>query len=164
MAKILISDPIAKAGVDLLQKEGHEVIIKKMTPEELVGSIGDYDAIIVRSATKVTADVIKAGSKLRIIGRAGVGLDNVDSGAAKEKGIKVVNTPAATSISVAELAIGHMLAASRWIGYGTATMKEGKWERRPWKAWNSMEKHWDSLVLEESAGKQPRGQLHSEWK
>ncbi|HQG60412.1 MAG TPA: hydroxyacid dehydrogenase [Caldisericia bacterium] len=130
MAKILISDPIAKAGVDLLQKEGHEVVVKKMTPEELVSSIGDYDAIIVRSATKVTADVIKAGSKLRIIGRAGVGLDNVDSNAAKEKGIKVVNTPAATSISVAELAIGHMLAASRWIGYGTATMKEGKWEKK----------------------------------
>lgn len=130
MAKILVSDPIAKAGVELLQKEGHEVVVQKMTPEELVAAIPSYDAIIVRSATKVTADVIKAGTNLKIIGRAGVGLDNVDKKAADEKSIKVVNTPAATSISVAELAIGHMLAASRWIGFGTSTMKEGKWEKK----------------------------------
>lgn len=130
MAKILVSDPIAKAGVELLQKEGHEVVVQKMTPEELVAAIPTYDAIIVRSATKVTADVINAGKNLKIIGRAGVGLDNVDKKAADEKSIKVVNTPAATSISVAELAIGHMLAASRWIGFGTSTMKEGKWEKK----------------------------------
>lgn len=130
MAKILVSDPIAKAGVELLQKEGHEVVVQKMTPEELVAAIPSYDAIIVRSATKVTADVINAGKNLKIIGRAGVGLDNVDKKAADEKSIKVVNTPAATSISVAELAIGHMLAASRWIGFGTSTMKEGKWEKK----------------------------------
>lgn len=130
MAKILVSDAIAKAGVELLQKEGHEVVVQKMTPEELVAAIPTYDAIIVRSATKVTADVINAGKNLKIIGRAGVGLDNVDKKAADEKSIKVVNTPAATSISVAELAIGHMLAASRWIGFGTSTMKEGKWEKK----------------------------------
>lgn len=130
MAKILVSDAIAKAGVELLQKEGHEVVVQKMTPEELVAAIPSYDAIIVRSATKVTADVINAGKNLKIIGRAGVGLDNVDKKAADEKSIKVVNTPAATSISVAELAIGHMLAASRWIGFGTSTMKEGKWEKK----------------------------------
>jgi D-3-phosphoglycerate dehydrogenase len=130
MAKILVSDAIAKAGVELLQKEGHEVVVQKMTPEELVAAIPTYDAIIVRSATKVTADVINAGTNLKIIGRAGVGLDNVDKKAADEKNIKVVNTPAATSISVAELAIGHMLAASRWIGFGTSTMKEGKWEKK----------------------------------
>lgn len=130
MAKILVSDAIAKAGVELLQKEGHEVVVQKMTPEELVAAIPSYDAIIVRSATKVTADVINAGKNLKIIGRAGVGLDNVDKKTADEKSIKVVNTPAATSISVAELAIGHMLAASRWIGFGTSTMKEGKWEKK----------------------------------
>ena len=130
MAKILISDPIAKAGVDVLEKAGHQVDVKKMTPEELEAAIGAYDAIIVRSATKVTAKVIENGKNLKIIGRAGVGLDNVDKVAADAKNIKVVNTPAATSISVAELAIGHMLAASRWIGYGTSTMKEGKWEKK----------------------------------
>ncbi len=144
MAKILISDAIAKEGVELLKKEGHEVDVKKLTPEELVAQIGGYDAIIVRSATKVTADVINAGKNLKIIGRAGVGLDNVDAKAAKEKGIKVVNTPAATSISVAELAMGHMIAASRWIGYGTSTMKEGKWEK---KAMEGVELHGKTLGL-----------------
>ncbi len=144
MAKILISDAIAKEGVELLKKEGHEVDVKKLTPEELVAQIGGYDAIIVRSATKVTADVINAGKNLKIIGRAGVGLDNVDAKVAKEKGIKVVNTPAATSISVAELAMGHMIAASRWIGYGTSTMKEGKWEK---KAMEGVELHGKTLGL-----------------
>lgn len=130
MAKVLIADKIADDGINLLKNAGHQVDVVKLTPEELVAKIGDYDAIIVRSATKVTKDVINAGKNLKIIGRAGVGLDNVDQATAKEKNIKVVNTPAATSISVAELALGHMLAACRWIGYGTSTMKEGKWEKK----------------------------------
>ncbi len=130
MAKILIADKIADDGINLLKNAGHQVDVIKLTPEELVAKIPDYEAIIVRSATKVTKDVIDAGKNLKIIGRAGVGLDNVDQASAKEKNITVVNTPAATSISVAELAIGHMLAACRWIGYGTATMKEGKWEKK----------------------------------
>ncbi|MEO0094709.1 MAG: hydroxyacid dehydrogenase [candidate division WOR-3 bacterium] len=129
--KVLISDPIAKEGIEILKKSGFEVIEKTgMPPEELIKIIPDFDAIIVRSATKVTKDVIAAGKKLKVIGRAGVGLDNVDAEAAKAKGIKVVNTPAATSISVAELALGMMLSAARMIPQATASTKAGKWEKK----------------------------------
>jgi len=97
--KVLVSDSIAKAGVKFLEDQGFEVLVKTgMKPEELKEVVKDFDAIIVRSATKVTREVIEAGANLKVIGRAGVGLDNVDSAAAKEKGITVVNTPAATSI------------------------------------------------------------------
>ncbi|MEO0122899.1 MAG: hydroxyacid dehydrogenase [candidate division WOR-3 bacterium] len=129
--KVLISDPIAKEGIEILKKSGFEVVEKTgMTPDELIKTIPDFDAIIVRSATKVTKEVIEAGKKLKVIGRAGVGLDNVDAEAAKAKGIKVVNTPAATSISVAELALGMMLSAARMIPQATASTKAGKWEKK----------------------------------
>lgn len=129
--KVLISDPIAKEGIEILRNSGFEVMEKTgMAPEELIKTIPDFDAIIVRSATKVTKEVIEAGKKLRVIGRAGVGLDNVDAEAAKAKGIKVVNTPAATSISVAELALGMMLSAARMIPQATASTKAGKWEKK----------------------------------
>ncbi len=129
--KVLISDPIAKEGIEILKNGGFEVVEKTgMAPEELVKTIADFDAIIVRSATKVTKEVIEAGKKLKVIGRAGVGLDNVDAEAAKAKGIKVVNTPAATSISVAELALGMMLAAARMIPQATYSTKAGKWEKK----------------------------------
>jgi D-3-phosphoglycerate dehydrogenase len=129
--KVLISDPIAKEGVDLLKKSGLEVVEKAgLPPEELVKVIPEYHAIIVRSATKVTKEIIEAGKNLKVIGRAGVGLDNVDKDAAKAKGIKVVNTPAATSISVAELALGMMLGAARMIPQATASTKAGKWEKK----------------------------------
>ncbi len=129
--KVLISDPIAKEGVDLLKKSGLEVVERAgLPPEELVKVIPEYHAIIVRSATKVTKEIIDAGKNLKVIGRAGVGLDNVDKDAAKAKGIKVVNTPAATSISVAELAMGMMLGAARMIPQATASTKAGKWEKK----------------------------------
>jgi len=129
--KVLVSDSIAKAGVKFLEDQGFEVLVKTgMKPEELKEVVKDFDAIIVRSATKVTREVIEAGANLKVIGRAGVGLDNVDSAAAKEKGITVVNTPAATSISVAELALGMMLGAARFIPQGTMTLKQGKWEKK----------------------------------
>ncbi len=129
--KVLISDPIAKEGIEILKNAGFEVVEKTgMSPEELVKTIPEFDAIIVRSATKVTKDVIEAGKNLKVIGRAGVGLDNVDAEAAKEKGIKVLNTPAATSISVAELALGMMLSAARMIPQATASTKAGKWEKK----------------------------------
>jgi len=129
--KVLISDPIAKEGIEILKNSGFEVVEKTgMPPEELIKTIPDFDAIIVRSATKVTKEVIEAGKKLKVIGRAGVGLDNVDAEAAKAKGIKVVNTPAATSISVAELALGMMLSAARMIPQATASTRAGKWEKK----------------------------------
>lgn len=129
--KILISDPIAKEGVELLKKGGFTVDEKSgLPPEELIKVIPDYDAIIVRGATKVTKDVINAGKNLKVIGRAGVGLDNVDKDAAKAKNIKVVNTPAATSISVAELALGMMLSAARMLPQASASTKASKWEKK----------------------------------
>ncbi len=129
--KVLISDPIAKEGVELLKKAGFEVVEKTgLPPEELIKIIPEFDGIIVRSATKVTKEIIDAGKQLKVIGRAGVGLDNVDKDAAKARGIKVVNTPAATSISVAELALGMMLGAARMIPQATVSTKAGKWEKK----------------------------------
>ena len=132
--KVLISDKIADKGIELLKQEGYVVEVKTgLKPEELVEEIKDFDSIIVRSATKVTKEIIEAGKNLKVIGRAGVGLDNVDSKAAKEKGITVVNTPFATSISVAELALGLMFAASRFIPQATQSLKEKKWEKKKYE-------------------------------
>lgn len=132
--KVLVSDSIAQEGIRKLESEGFEVLVKTgMAPEELKAVIKDFDAIIVRSATKVTREIIEAGTNLKVIGRAGVGLDNVDKKAADERGITVVNTPAATSVSVAELALGMMLAASRFIAQGTMTLRQGKWEKKKYE-------------------------------
>ena len=132
--KVIITDPIATEGVKLLRAAGLEVDERPgLAPDELIKAIPEYDAIIVRSATKVTADVINAGRNLKVIGRAGVGLDNVDKKAADARGIKVVNTPAATSISVAELALGFMFAAARQIPQATQSLREGKWEKKAFK-------------------------------
>lgn len=129
--KILVSDAIAEAGVQRLKEAGFEVEVKTgLKPEELVKAIPEYEGLIVRSATKVTREVILAGKNLKAIGRAGIGLDNVDVEAAKERGIKVLNTPGATTISVAELTIGHMLALARQIPQATASLKAGKWEKK----------------------------------
>ena len=132
--KVIITDPIAKAGVKMLQDAGIEVDERPgLPPADLVQAIPPYDAIIVRSATKVTADVINAGKNLKVVGRAGVGLDNVDKKAADARGVKVVNTPAATSVTVAELALGHMLACARSIPQATQSLREGKWEKKAFK-------------------------------
>ena len=129
--KVLISDPIAKEGIEILKKAGHEVVEKPgLPPDELKKVVPEFNGIIVRSATKVTKEIIEAGKNLKVIGRAGVGLDNVDRETAKAKGIKVVNTPAATSISVAELALGMMFSAARMIPQATASTKLGKWEKK----------------------------------
>ncbi len=127
-SKILISDKIFEEGVRLLEQEGYEVTRAWDKPKnELVNIISEYDAIIVRSATKVTADLINKAARLKVIGRAGDGLDNVDLQAAEAKGIEVVNTPHVSSVSVAELAIGHMLTLARCIVEATNTIREGKW-------------------------------------
>jgi D-3-phosphoglycerate dehydrogenase len=128
--KILISDGIEDIGKKILLESGLEVVDKKLTPEELLKEIPQYDAIIVRSATKVTKEVIDAGINLKAIARGGVGLDNIDVQYAKGKGIKVLNTPGASSISVAELAIGHMFALSRFLNLSNTEMREGKWPKK----------------------------------
>jgi D-3-phosphoglycerate dehydrogenase len=132
--KVLITDGLDKQGIELLKQAGFAADEKVgLKPEELLKTIPEYDAIIVRSATKVTKDVIEAGKNLKAIGRAGVGLDNVDSAAAKARNIRVMNTPAATSVTVAELALGMMLACARSIPQATQSLKEGKWEKKAFK-------------------------------
>jgi len=128
--KILITDGITSEGANILAEAGHQVDKLKLTPEELLKKIGEYDCIIVRSATKVTKEVIEAGKNLKVIARGGVGLDNVDVPVAESKGIKVLNTPAASSISVAELALAHMLALSRFLHVSTMEMRQGKWPKK----------------------------------
>ncbi|UCG93207.1 MAG: 3-phosphoglycerate dehydrogenase [candidate division WOR-3 bacterium] len=132
--KVLISDPIAKEGIEILKNAGIEAVEKTgLSPEELAKVIPGFDGIIVRSATKVTKEVIEAGKDLKVIGRAGIGLDNIDRETAKTKNIKVVNTPTATSISVAELALGMMFGAARMVPQATASTKAGKWEKKKFK-------------------------------
>ncbi len=132
--KIIITDPIDPEGVKILTDAGFTVDEKPgISPEELLKIIPEYNALIVRSATKVTAEVINAGKNLKVIGRAGVGLDNVDHKAAEARGIKVVNTPEATSVSVAELALGMMFACARQIPQAPASLRAGKWEKKAFK-------------------------------
>ena len=132
--KVLASDPLAAEAVAAMRGAGLEVDEKtELSVDELKAEIGAYDAIVVRSATKVRAEIIDAGPNLKLIVRAGVGLDNVDVGYARQKGIEVRNTPAASSNSVAELALGHILSLARHIGHGTASMKSGKWEKKQLK-------------------------------
>ena len=132
MKKILLADSLDKEAVEKLKSlPQFEVTIKTgMDEPELIKTIPGYNAVIVRSATKITRKVIEAASGLEMIVRAGIGLDNVDAAAAKEKGIKVANTPAATTISVAEITFGLMLGAVRQLGRANLSMKEHKWEKK----------------------------------
>jgi D-3-phosphoglycerate dehydrogenase len=131
MKRVLICDPLAKEAVAILKTAGLEVDEKTgLKEDDLMKCIGGYHAVIVRSATKVTRNVIEAGAKLEVIARGGVGLDNIDTACAKERGIPVVNTPRASSISVAELAIGMLLALARAIPAADASIKAGKWEKK----------------------------------
>ncbi len=131
MVKVLVAAPLHPKAIEKLRSAGFEVIIKEYPSEdELVKLIKDVDAIIVRSKPRVTRRVIEAAEKLRVIGRAGVGIDNIDLEAAKEKGINVLNTPGAPSRSVAELAIGLMLAVARKIAFADRKMREGVWAKK----------------------------------
>ncbi len=129
--KILVSDNLGQAGIDILKDEGFEVDVKTgLPPDELKKIIGDYDALVIRSATKVTADLLEAADNLKVIGRAGIGLDNVDIPAATKKGIIVMNTPGGNVVTTAEHTIALMMAASRNIPQGTASLKAGRWEKK----------------------------------
>lgn len=132
MKKILLADSLDKEAIDRLKAlPQFEVTLKTgLVEEELVKTIPGFHAVVVRSATKITRKVIEAATDLELIVRAGIGLDNIDCEAAKEKGIRVANTPAATSISVAEHTFGLMLAAVRQHGRANLSMKEHKWEKK----------------------------------
>ena len=115
MIKVLANDGISKAGQDMLEQAGYEVNTTKIPQDELPEKLNDYDVVLVRSATKIRKDLIDQCPNLKMIGRGGVGLDNIDVDYAKSKGIDVVNTPAASSQSVAELVIGNMFILSRFM-------------------------------------------------
>ena len=128
--KILVSDKLDKAGLEILEASGLPVVMKPgMTEDELCAEIVDYDALIIRSGTKVTKKVIDAAKKLRLIGRAGVGVDNVDIPYATEKGILIMNTPSANTLSAAEHTCAMILAMARNVPQAHQSMHEGKWDR-----------------------------------
>jgi D-3-phosphoglycerate dehydrogenase len=129
--KVLVSDSLADEAVQAMRVAGLDVVVKTgLSPEALLSEVADVDAIVVRSATKVKKETIDAAKKLKLVVRAGVGLDNVDAAHAAAKGIAVRNTPGASTNAVAELALGHVLALARHLGRGTATTKAGKWEKK----------------------------------
>lgn len=129
--KVLVSDKISDKGVEILKKAGLTVDVKTgMKPDELKACIGGYHGLVIRSATKVTADIIDAAKSLKVIGRAGSGLDNVDKAAASKKGIVVMNTPGGNTITTAELTIAMLFALARLIPQATASMKAGQWEKK----------------------------------
>ncbi len=128
--KILISDKIFEEGIKLLEEKGYQVTRAWDTPKsELPKIIADYDVLIVRSATKVKGELLDNAKKLKVIARAGEGLDNIDFKKANSLGIALVNTPHVSYMSVAELTIGHLLALARGIVQGTISLREGKWEK-----------------------------------
>ena len=129
--KVLISDNLSPAGVTILEEAGLEVDVNTgLSPEDLKKIIGDYDGLVIRSATKVTADLLEAANSLKVVGRAGIGLDNVDIPAASQKGIVVMNAPDGNATTAAEHAISMMMSLSRNIPQATASMKAGKWEKK----------------------------------
>ena len=130
MVKVLVSDPIDEEGVKMLREAGLTVDLRTdITAEELKKIIGGYDAIVVRSRTKLTEEVLKKATSLKAIARAGVGLDNIDTRYAKERGVEVFNSPEAPCNAVAELVIGLMLSMARHISVADSTMKQRKWEK-----------------------------------
>jgi len=130
--KVLVSDQLGDIGVKMFQEEtGIDVDVKTgLSPEDLKKIIGAYDALVIRSATKVTADLISEAKNLKVVGRAGIGLDNVDIPAATKRGIIVMNTPTGNVITTAEHAISMMMALSRNIPRGTSSLKSGRWDKK----------------------------------
>jgi D-3-phosphoglycerate dehydrogenase len=133
--KVLITDKMADEAIKLLKDAGHEVTFDEMDGESLLKGIMNYDALMVRGRTKVIKDIVEAGAngKLKVIGRAGIGVDNVDLKAAAKEGIKVVNAPTGSTPSVAELTIAHMLSLSRHLTKADSTMKSGEWAKKQLK-------------------------------
>ncbi len=132
--KILITDGLEAEAIASLKKE-HEVEVRELDANQLLEAIPAYHALVVRSRTKVTKDVLARGSNLKVVGRAGVGVDNIDVNEATARKVIVVNAPTASSVSVAELAIGHMLSLSRSLPAADKSIKEGRWEKKKFEGY-----------------------------
>ena len=134
MARIAVTDGLSNEAKTLLEKQGHEVVVKFYSESELEsGVLNDFEAVIVRSATKITDLVVKNSPNLKVIARAGVGVDNIDLVAAGSANIPVVNAPRASTQSVVELTIGHLLSSVRHVAKSDRSMREGKWEKKQFK-------------------------------
>ncbi|MBI4391714.1 MAG: phosphoglycerate dehydrogenase [candidate division NC10 bacterium] len=129
--RILVTDNLAPRGLEVLRHSpGFALDVKnRLTPEELLRCIGDYDALVVRSATKVTAEVLAAGTRLKVVGRAGVGVDNIDLEAATARGVVVMNAPSGNTVTTAEHTIAMLLALAKNIPQATMSLKQGRWEK-----------------------------------
>lgn len=133
MARILVSEKIAENGLQRLRDAGHEVDVQLgLSPEELLGAVAGAHALIIRSATQVTAEVLEAGADLAVVGRAGIGLDNVDVATATARGVMVVNAPQSNTLSAAEHTMALLLAQARNIAQAHAALVAGRWERSRW--------------------------------
>lgn len=129
MPRILVADPLAEDGLERLRRVGDVTVATKLGEAELIERIGDFDALVVRSETRVTAPVLEAGRRLRVVGRAGVGVDNIDVPAATRKGIVVVNAPRGNIVAAAEHTIALLFAIARWVPQADASVKRGEWTR-----------------------------------
>jgi D-3-phosphoglycerate dehydrogenase len=133
MARVLVTEKLAESGLDDLRRAGHEVDVQlNLTPEELLGVMPGAHALIVRSATQVTAEVLAAGRDLVIVGRAGVGVDNVDVAAATKQGVMVANAPGSNALSTAEHTMAMLLSQARNVPQADAALKAGRWEKSKW--------------------------------
>ncbi len=132
MARILVTDTLAPQGLEILEAAPRSEVDYRpgLSPGELLEAVRDADALVIRSGTKVTADVVAAADKLRVIGRAGIGVDNIDVGAATARGIVVMNTPGGNNITTAEHAVALLIALARHIPQATASMKAGRWDKK----------------------------------
>lgn len=132
MIRVLVSDNLGQKGINMLKEaDGFEVDVKSgLSPEDLKSIIGQYDALVIRSATKVTKDLLNSARRLKVVGRAGIGLDNVDIPAATKRGVVVMNTPTGNVVTTAEHAIAMMLSLTRNIPAGTISLKQGRWEKK----------------------------------
>lgn len=133
--KVLANDGLEISAINEIKKNGIYIETRHLDKEKLIENINNYDVLVVRSNTKVTSDVLEAGAKgnLKLVIRAGVGIDNIDLDYAKKVGIKVSNTPNASSDSVAELALGHMFSVARYIAVANYTMRNGQWNKKQYK-------------------------------
>jgi D-3-phosphoglycerate dehydrogenase len=142
MPKVLVSDSIDQAGIDILSQVAQVDVKIGLSPEELLLIVPEYDAWMIRSGTHITKEMILAGDRLKIIGRAGVGVDNVDVPEATRKGIVVVNSPEGNTIAAAEHALAMMLTLSRYVPDANTSVKSGKWERKKFVGAEIYKKLW----------------------
>src|SRR3982751_2532833 len=132
--RVLVAEPLAERGIEAMRAAGLDVEVKiGLTPEELCAALPGVQALVIRSATQVTAEVLAAGTDLVVVGRAGIGLDNVDVGEATRRGVMVVNAPRSNILSAAEHTMALLLAQARNVPQAHTALKAGKWERSKWE-------------------------------